>query len=190
MECQKPSPCSAHILYSTKNEKYVNIQMGGMYNKTQKISCAVADFPEVQAFRFVPFEATNKISQTALRKDKLQEDMLMQQWALERHHSIPCWGLVNIYKVVTAPNSTEFIICQVIISTKSVQDLISFLFNYVDQSPEVNVVVICDVSMKEEAEAHLSHFGIYLGVVYLALLCGRLLLNPIEQVWNYLSIVP
>ena len=51
-------------------------------------------------------------------------------------------------------------------SIKSVQNLISPLFLGIDQSPEGEVVVTCDQSMKEEAEALLSHFGIYLEVVF------------------------
>ena len=49
---------------------------------------------------------------------------------------------------------------------KSVQKLISPLFLGIDQSPEGEVVVICNQSMKDEAEALLSHFGIYLAVVF------------------------
>ena len=49
-------------------------------------------------------------------------------------------------------------------SIKSVQNLISPLFLGVDQSPKSEIVVTRDQSMKEEAEALLSHFGIYLEV--------------------------
>ena len=51
-------------------------------------------------------------------------------------------------------------------SIKLVQDLITPLFVGVDVSPEGNVVIICDISMKEETEALLSHFGIYVAVIF------------------------
>ena len=51
-------------------------------------------------------------------------------------------------------------------STKSVQHHISPLFISVDQLPEGDVVIIYDNGMKEEAEALLSPFDIYLAVVF------------------------
>ena len=51
-------------------------------------------------------------------------------------------------------------------SIKSVQNLISPLFLGVNQSAKGEVVVTCDKSLKDEAEALLSHFGIYLEVVF------------------------
>ena len=86
----------------------------------------------------------------------------MQQYALERHHPIQVWGIVNICQVLIAPNCTIFTLCQVVMSIKSIQNLISPLFFSVDQSPKGEVVVTCDQSMKYEAEALLSYFGIYL----------------------------
>ena len=49
---------------------------------------------------------------------------------------------------------------------KSVQNLTSPLFLGVDQSAEGEVVVTCDKSLKDETEALLSHFSIYLEVVF------------------------
>ena len=49
-------------------------------------------------------------------------------------------------------------------STKSIRDKMYPLFIGVEQSPKGDVVIICDISMKEEAETLLSHFGIYLAV--------------------------
>ena len=51
-------------------------------------------------------------------------------------------------------------------SIESVQDLISPLFISADQSPPGEVVTICNQSMQDEVEALLSHFGIYLAVVF------------------------
>ena len=90
----------------------------------------------------------------------------MQKWRLEQHHSIPFWGLDNIYKILTSPNGTKFTICQVIMSIKLVEDLITPLFIGVNISSEGDVVIICDVSMKEEAEGLLSHFRIYVAVIF------------------------
>ena len=58
-----------------------------------------------------------------------------------------------------------------VISIKSVHNLIFPLFLGVDQSPEGEVVVTCNQSMKEEAEAVLFHFGICLGVQFGSLVC-------------------
>ena len=137
-----------------------------MYNKKREASCAAADFLEAQLFCYVLFEATHKISKTPAHNAQLQKSRLMHRWMLQQHHPIPCWGLVNIYKVLIVPNGHEFIICQVIMSTKSVQDHISPLFISVDQSSEGDVVIIYDISMEEDTEALLSHFDIYLTVVF------------------------
>ena len=61
---------AAHILCSAENEKTANIQIGSMYNKTKKEYYVATNLPEGRAFWFVPFEATTKISQTALCKAK------------------------------------------------------------------------------------------------------------------------
>ena len=120
----------------------------------------------VQRLTFLKLSPYKKISKTPARNAQLQNSRLIHQWRLQQYHSIPFWGLVNIYKVLIAPNGHKFTICQVIISKKSIQDHISPLFTGVDQSLKGVVVIICDISIKEEAEALLSHFGIYLAVVF------------------------
>ena len=87
----------------------------------------------------------------------------MQKWRLEQHHSIPFWGL---YKILTAPNGFEFTLCQVVMSIKLGVDYITPLFVAIDVSPEGEVVIICDISMKAEAEGILSHLGIYIALVF------------------------
>ena len=72
----------------------------------------------------------------------------MHKWRLEQHHTVPFWGLDNIYKALTAPNGAEFTICQVIISIKTVENLIPPLFVGVDVSPDSEVVIICDIGIK------------------------------------------
>ena len=52
-------------------------------------------------------------------------------------------------------------------STKCSDDLITPLFVAVDVSPEGDVVIICDINLRSEAEVLLSYFGIYL-----AYICG------------------
>ena len=47
-------------------------------------------------------------------------------------------------------------------SIKCCDDFISPMFVAVDVSPKGDVVIICDIDMRSEAEALLSHFGIYL----------------------------
>ena len=51
-------------------------------------------------------------------------------------------------------------------SIKLVEDLITPLFVQVDVSPEGDVVIICNISMKEEAEGLLSHFEIYAVIIF------------------------
>ena len=92
----------------------------------------------------------------------------MQKWCLEQHHSIPFWGLDNIYKILIAPNGFKFTIYQVVMSIKSVVDYITPLFIATNVSPEGDVVIIYDINMKAEAEAEgiLSHFGIYAALIF------------------------
>ena len=76
------------------------------------------------------------------------------------------WGFHNVYRVLTAPNSHEFTMCQVIMSTKYSYDLITPLFLGVGLSPEGDVVVICSMDLKVEAKSLLSHFGLYVAVIF------------------------
>ena len=169
-ETRKWSPrnqvIAAHILCSEKNEKEANIQLGNVYKKIRKASRAAGELPEVRAMWYVPYKSTNIITQTPERRAKLQKNKLMHKWHLDQHHPITFWGLDNIYKILTTPNGAKFTICQIIISTKSVQDLITPLFVGVNVSPEGDVIIICDIGMKKEAEVMLSHFGIYIAVIF------------------------
>ena len=116
--------------------------------------------------RYVSYESTNVITQTPKLKAKLLKTRLMHQWHQDQHHSIPFWGLDNIYKILTTSNGAEFTIRQVVITTKCSHNLVTPLFVGIHVSPEGDVVIICDIGMKEEAEAMLSHFGIYLAVIF------------------------
>ena len=75
-------------------------------------------------------------------------------------------GFNDVYRVLTAPNGHESTICQVIMSTKCSFDFITPLFLGVDVSPEGEVVVICSLGMKVEAELLLSHFGLYVAHIF------------------------
>ena len=68
--------------------------------------------------------------------------------------------------MLTALNGAEFTVYQVIMSTKCSDDLITPLFVGVDVSPEGEVVIICNIDLRSEAEALLSHFGIYLAYMF------------------------
>ena len=138
--------------------------MGNLYNKDRKSSKAAANLLEARALRYVPYNATNKIAQTSKLIVKLQKNWLMQKWRLEQHHSIPFWGLDNIYKILTAPNGFEFTLCQVVMSIKSGVDYITPLCVAIDVSIEGEVVIICDISMKAEADRTLSHLGVYVAL--------------------------
>ena len=50
--------------------------------------------------------------------------------------------------------------------TKSAQDLVTPLFVGINVSPEGDVVIICNIGMKEETEAMLLHFSIFLAVIF------------------------
>ena len=76
------------------------------------------------------------------------------------------WGFDHVYRVLTAPNGHEFTICQVIMSTKCSFDFITPLFIGVDVTPEGEVIVICSLDMKVEAESLLSHFGLYTAYIF------------------------
>ena len=68
--------------------------------------------------------------------------------------------------MLIAPNSAEFTIYQVIMLTKSSQDLVTPLFVGIDVSPEGDMILICNIGIEGEAEAMLSNFGIYLAVIF------------------------
>ena len=140
--------------------------MGILYNKNRKSSKAAANLPEVRAMRYVPYNATNKIAQTRKHMVKLQKNRLMQRWRLEQHHSIPFRGLDDIFRILKAPNGFKFTLCQVVMSIKSGVDYITPLFVAIDVSTEGEVVIICDINMKAEAEGILSHLGIYVALVF------------------------
>ena len=157
---------AVHIHFAEKDEQDVNIQMGSLYNKDKKSSKAVANLPEARAMRYVSYNATNNIAQTSKHIMKLQKNQLMQKWRLEQHHSIPFWGLDNIYKILTAPNGFEFTHCQVVMSIKLGVDYITPLFVAIDVSAEGKVVIICNICMKAEAERILFYLGIYVALVF------------------------
>ena len=51
-------------------------------------------------------------------------------------------------------------------SIKLVADQITPLLIIIDVSPKADVVIICNISMKEEAEGLLSHFEIYVSLIF------------------------
>ena len=157
---------AAHLLCSEKNEEEVNAQLGNTYCKVRKVTRAAGEVPEGRAMKYVPFKSTGNIAPSLKRFRRLQKSRLMHQCYQERHHPIPFSGFHNIYKVHTAPNGAEFTICQVIMSIKCSDDLLSPMFVAVDVSPKGEVVIICDIDMRNEAEALLSHFGIYLAYIF------------------------
>ena len=122
--------------------------------------------PEGKTIRYVPYESTNMITQIPIRKARLQKNRLIHQWHQNHHYTILFWGLDNIYRIFIASNGAEFVVCQVVMLTKSAQDLVTPLFVGINVSPEGDVVIICNIGMKGEAKAMLSHFGVYLVVIF------------------------
>ena len=72
---------------------------------------------------------------------------------------------------------------------KSGVDYFTPLFVAIDVSTEGEVVIICDVSMKAEAEGIFSHLGIYV-VLVLALLLGKRSQCLTKKVWNHTNTAP
>ena len=97
---------------------------------------------------------------------KLQKNKLVYKWHLQQHHPIPFWGLNDIYKILKAPNDFEFTLCQVVMSIKLGIDYVTPLFVAINVSMKGEVVIVCDISMKEEAEGILSHLRIYVALVF------------------------
>ena len=109
---------------------------------------------------------TGNIALTPKRSKKLQKNRITHRWSQERHHAIKFIGFSNVYQVLVAPNGDRFTLCQVIMSIKCKDDFISPMFQAVDVSLTGDVVITCDIDMKDEAEALLSHFGIYLALIF------------------------
>ena len=139
--------------------------------------------------RYVHYNATNKIAQTSKRIVKLQKNQLMQKWRLEQHHSIPFWGLDDIYKILTAPNGFEFTLCQLVMSIKLGLEYITPLFDAINEYPEGEVVIICDISMKAEAEEILFRLGIY-GVLVFGSVAWESFTVSYKKVWNPINTAP
>ena len=115
---------------------------------------------------YVTLNMTGNIALTSKRSKKLQKNRITHRWSQERHHLIKFISFTNVYQVLTAPNGDQFSLCQVIMSVKCKDVYISPMFIAVDVSPTGDVVIICDIDMKDEAEALLSHFGIYLSLIF------------------------
>ena len=116
--------------------------------------------------KYVPLNMTGNIALTPKRSKKLQKNRITHKWSQERQHPIKFIGFTNVYQPLTAPNGDSFSPCQVIMSVKCKDDYISPIFIAVDVSPTDEVVIYCDIDMKDEAEALLSHFGIYLALIF------------------------
>ena len=76
------------------------------------------------------------------------------------------WGVSDSDQIITVPNGTSITLNQAIMAVKTQQDFRSPLFLGVDTQPDGSVVVTCDKSVKEEAEAFLSHLAIYLEQIF------------------------
>ena len=155
---------AAHILCAEKDEEEVNRGMTNVYNKKRKRTRCV--YPEARKMNYVPFQMTGKIMQTPKRYRQLQKNRLTHAWYQARHHGVPFTGFSNIHKILEAPNGTKFTLCQVIMSTKCSDDFITPMFVAVDELATGEVIITCDIGMKPEAEAFLSHFGVYAAYIF------------------------
>ena len=116
--------------------------------------------------KYVPLNMTGNIALTPKRSKKLQKNRITHKWSQARQHLIKFIGFTNVYQPLTAPNGDRFSPCQVIMSVKCKDDYISPMFIAVDVSPTGDIVITCDIDIKEEQEALLSHFGIYLSLIF------------------------
>ena len=116
--------------------------------------------------KFVPYNSKGLLKKLADEFRKLQKTRILHGWNKQNHHPISMWGFNDIYRVLTAPNGHQFTICQVIMSTKCSFDYITLLFIGVDVTPEGEVIVICSLDMKTEAESLLAHFGLYVDHIF------------------------
>ena len=99
---------------------------------------------------------------------------VVQCYALARHHAIPVWGVSTCDQIISVPNGTSITLNQAIMDVKTQQDYRSPLFLGVDTQPDGSVGVTCNKSIKEEAEAFLSHFATYLEQIFGVLICKAL----------------
>ena len=125
-----------------------------------------SSLPEGNISSYFPYNMKNKIALTPRRTAQLLKSKVVQCYALARHHSIPVWGVSDCDQIITVPNGTSITLNQAIMAVKTQQDFRSPLFLGVDTQPDGSVVVTCDKSFKEEAEAFLSHLAIYLEQIF------------------------
>ena len=157
---------AAHVLCAQKNEAEVNLALCNTYGKERRVSRAAGDLPERRAMKFVPYNSTGLLKKSADEFRKLQKTRILHGWNQQNHHPISIWGFDDIYRVLTAPNEHQFTICQVIMSTKCCFDYIPPLFIGVDVTPEGEVIIICSLDMKTEADSLLTHFGLYVAHIF------------------------
>ena len=149
-----------------KNEEAVNLALCNTFGKVRSVSRAARNLPEGQTMKYVPYNSTGVIKISPELFKWLQKTRMLHSWNQKNHHATSMWGLKDIYKVLTAPNGHEFTMCQVIMSTKCSYDYITPLFFGVDVTPKGEVIVICSLAMKVEAESLLAHFGHYLAEIF------------------------
>ena len=164
---KKNNKCfAAHVLCAEKDEGPVDLAVMNMYGKRRKSTKASSDLLESRTMKFVPYNAKGLLTKTADEERKLQKNRFLHGWNQNDHYPIIMSGLRDIYMILTAPNGHKFTICQVIMLTKCSFDYITPLFLAVDVTPEGEVIIICNKSMKVEAESLLAHFGIYLAQIF------------------------
>ena len=91
---------------------------------------------------------------------------VVQCYALARHHAIPVWGASDCDQIIPVPNGTAITLNQAIVGVKTQQDFRSPLFLGVDEQSDGSIIVTCNKSYKEEAEAFFSHLAIHLEQIF------------------------
>ena len=137
-----------------------------IYNKNRRWMNIQQSLPEGNIFRYFPYNMQHKIFLTPRRSAQLLKSKVVQCYTLARHHSISVLGVSDCDQIITVPNGTSITLNQAIMTVKTQQDLRSPLFLGVDTQPDGFVIVTCDNSVKEEAEAFLSHLAIYLEQIF------------------------
>ena len=157
---------AAHVLCAPEDECQVDLALMNTYGKRRKLSHAAGDLLESRCMKYCPYNAKGLLTITAKEELALQKNRFLHVYNQDQYHLIFMPGLRDIFMVLTAPNGHKFTMCQVIMLTKCSFDLSTPLFIAVDVSPEGEVVVTCNKSMKTEAESLLAHFGIYTAQIF------------------------
>ena len=112
-----------------------------------------AHLPKGNYFHYVLGRMRNRVAPTPKRKLQLNKCKVRQRCFHDRAHKVPMKGIIDCNLVLTVPNRQQILLTQCIMSVKTQVNFQSSLFLGVDVQEDGLVIVPCDRSMCEEAEA-------------------------------------